>query len=195
MQSIWPTRHRTGKLNGDHRHRHPKAEADAIKEKLSGEKGLEALAKALQASIAALSPQLESARAETQAAALNAASAARQQASITGTNPEILAATTTGDTAQARYARQNQLKEAQKRNLRLRRSGNPISETVYAKSGKNTRPPVETRPQPPSALKKEMTDWREATANLNKFLAAAGPAIKELKETSARATEALNNLP
>ena len=171
-----------------------KAEADAIKEKLSGEKGLEALAKALQASIAALSPQLESARAETQAAALNAASAARQQASITGTNPEILAATTTGDTAQARYARQNQLKEAQKGISGYEDRESDLRDRVR-KEWKEYSTASRDETSTTQRLEKEMTDWREATANLNKFLAAAGPAIKELKETSARATEALNNLP
>lgn len=171
-----------------------KAEADAIKEKIYGEKGLEAQAKALQASIAALSPQLESARAETQAAALNAASAARQQASVTGTNPEINAATTAGETAQARYARENQLKEAQKGISGYADRESDLRDRVR-KEWKEYSTASRDETSTTQRLEKEMTDWREATANLNKFLAAAGPAIKELKETSARATEALNNLP
>lgn len=44
-------------------------------------------------------------------------------------------------------------------------------------------------------VEKEMEDWRDATAALNKFMSKAAPLMKEMKETAERATEALNNLP
>ena len=47
----------------------------------------------------------------------------------------------------------------------------------------------------PEQYDKEMDDWRDATAALNKFVSKAAPMMKELKETADRATQALNNLP
>lgn len=47
----------------------------------------------------------------------------------------------------------------------------------------------------PEKIDKELADWHDATAALNKFMSKAAPLMKEMKETADRATQALNNLP
>jgi hypothetical protein len=171
-----------------------KAEADRLEKKLYGEKGLDATYKKLAEVLAENSKQLEANKSEIKAAAMNAASATRQNKTITKINPEISKQETAAANQQNRYNRQQQLEQANSKTAELTEQKTGLQARVrkeWSEAQKVSSSPGVTQDN----IDKEMEDWRNARTALKKFMAKSAAEMKSMKETADRAIEALNNLP